>query len=462
MNKPIYIAFMLLLLLSSTANAQFQVNSKVIDKESGKAIPFANISIENTTKGTMSNQEGKFQLHINLVGINTKVIVSSLGYQTLRIHPKKIGKTIQLNPVTYGIDEVKVSTSKLLSDPKKILKECMKAAPSFRPDEPYINKGFLRQTHLSNNKYDKLIEAALYTYSVPNDLKFKIHITEKRNTYDKRSYSVKQLQFFKYWDHMRYKKAKQKAKNINLNKEEIATLVREKDEQRNSLKKINQLNMAYQAKLPEKSNSYGFDLKKISNHKSIQLKLDTIIEKNEEYLYKIKILPTAKALKKRLFIHLGYLYISTKDYALYEIKCAMIPNPNEKDSICKLITPTFSNNFTIKYNRIKNKLYPSYYKYYDLDGTYSFKRFKKQPRIKRELLFTEIITQKDQINQLLPKQWNDKLYEPTEYHPDFWKNYTILLETKDEAKLRKDLEAEVSMQEQYQHVSDSIRINQIN
>ncbi|PXX97887.1 hypothetical protein DF185_18135 [Marinifilum breve] len=453
---------MIVLAMATSLQAQIQINSKVIDKESGKAIPFANISIANTTKGTISNQEGDFQLYIPMTGLNTRVLVSSLGYQSVSIHPKKVGKNIQLTPITYDLTEIKVTASKLLNDPKKILKECMKAAPGFKPDQPYINKGFLRQTHMLNNQYVKLIEAALITHSNPEDQNFKIHIKEKRNTYDKRSYHVKELQLFKYWDHMRYKKAKQKAKNTNLNEEEIANLIREQDEETNSLDKLIQINMAYQAKLPKISYSYCFDLNSISKYKPIQLKLDTILEQNDEFVYKIKILPTAKALKRDYFIHLGYLYISTKDYALYEIECAMLPNPNEKDSIAKRIIPSFANNFTIRYNRIKNKLYPSYYKYYDLDGTYSLKSLDKQPRIKRELLFTEIITQKDQISQMLPTQWNDKLYEDSEYHPEFWENYTILLETKDEAKLRKDLESEVSLKEQYQHATDSIRINQIN
>lgn len=458
MKNSILLVILLITSLCLSSNAQIQIQSKIVDNKTGEAIPFANISIENTTKGTMSNQEGKFQLHINLVGINTKVIVSSLGYQTLRIHPKKIGKTIQLNPVTYGIDEVKVSASKLLSDPKKILKECMKAAPSFRPDEPYINKGFLRQTSLLGKKYMKLIEAALFTYSTPKEPKFKVHILEKRNTFDNREIDAKNLFFFKKWKEVNYKKATRVSESYQPSKEELQQLIRSTDEERNSITKLRRLNTAYQPKIGD----MWHDLKKIYKSNMHQIKLDTILDLNGERMYKLKILPTAKWLKKGYYLNLGYLLISSKDFSLHELKIAHLINSiytskkNTAISYCKIL----------KYKKHNGKLYPYYYKSFgsDFAGYSSYeieKKRKKKPKLIKELLFTEIITQKDQINQLLPTQWNDKLYEPTKYHPEFWENYTILLETKDEAKLRKDLEAEVSMQEQYQHASDSIRINQI-
>lgn len=459
MKNPILLVILIITSLCLSSNAQIQIQSKIVDNKTGEAIPFANISIENTTKGTMSNQEGKFQLHINLVGINTKVIVSSLGYQTLRIHPKKIGKTIQLNPVSYGIDEVKVSANKLLSDPKKILKECMKAAPSFRPNQPYINKGFLRQTSLLDKKYMKLIEAALFTYATPEEPKIKVHILEKRNTFDNREIDAKNLYFFKQWKKMNHKKAKQTSKNYQPSKEELQQLVRDTDEERNSISNLRRLKTAHQPKIGD----MWYHLKNIYKCRIHQIKLDTILDLDGEQMYKLKVLPTKKQLKDGVYLVLGYLLISTKDFALHELKIGHLINSiytskkNTAISYCKIL----------KYKKHNGKLYPYYYKSFgsDFAGYSSYeieKKRKKKPKLIKELLFTEIITQKDQINQLLPTQWNDKLYEPTKYHPEFWENYTILLETKDEAKLRKDLEAEVSIKEQYQHATDSIRINQIN
>ena len=213
--KAILSTSLIIVIFLTNVQAQIQVKSKIIDKESQKAIPFANISVAETTKGTISNKEGDFQLYIPMVGLNTRVLISSLGYQSISIHPKKIGNKIELIPVSYDISEVKVSASKLMSDPKKILKECMKAAPNFKPDQPYINKGFLRQTSLLDKKYMKLIEAALFTYATPEEPKIKVHILEKRNTFDNREIDAKNLYFFKQWKEVRYKKAQKNSKNYN-------------------------------------------------------------------------------------------------------------------------------------------------------------------------------------------------------------------------------------------------------
>lgn len=458
MNKPIYIAFLLLNLLSSAANAQIQVNSKVVDKESGKAIPSANISIANTTKGTMSNQEGDFQLHIPLSGVNTRVLISSLGYKSISIHPKEIGKTIELSPVSYGISEVKISANKLMNDPKKILKECMKAAPGFKPDQPYINKGFLRQTSLLDKKYMKLIEAALFTYSSPDDSKIQVHIMEKRNTFDNREIDAKQLYFFKQWKKMSYKNAQKTSKDYQPNKEELQKLVRDTDEERNSISNLRRLKTAHQPKIGD----MWHDLKKIYKSNFHQLKLDTILDLDGERMYKLKILPTAKELKESPDIMLGHLLISTVDFALHELKIGDYKNPKIKSRIY------MSYYYILKYKKYKGKLYPTYYKSYGRDFAgftthrYDSNKKRKNPNLIKEFLFTEIIEDATEVKQNLPAKWNDKLYEPSEYHPEFWENYTILLETKDEAKLRKDLESEVSLKEQYQHPTDSIRINQIN
>jgi len=463
MNKAIVIATFLLCTFFS-ATAQIQVKSKIIDKETKKAIPFANISIAETTKGTISNKEGDFQLYISTSGLNTRVLVSSLGYQTVSIHPKKIGEVIKLIPVTYDISEVKVSASKLMSDPKKILKECMKAAPNFKPNQPYINKGFLRQTHLLNKKYVKLIEAALLTYSTPNESRSKVHIVEKRNTYDNREIDSKHLSFFKNWDSMRRKKAQREAETFTPNKEELLELIQGADEEKNSICDLIQLETAYEANIK----SLRYNLNVLYKNKYTQFKLDTILDRDGEAVYKIKILPTPKTLQNGVIIDLGHLLVSAKDFALYELKFARVQNPNLKDKRLIGFTNLFSSNFTLKYKRYKEKLYPTYYKSHRRDFTGMSSDLKNQiqqkkyPRISRELLFTEIIENANEITNTIPKKWNDKLYQPSEYHPEFWENYTILLETKDEAKLRTDLEGESNMQEQYQHSTDSVQINRVN
>ena len=52
-------------LASSNANAQFVLQGKIVDSESGDAIPFVNIQIVNTGYGTAGNDLGEFLFKID-------------------------------------------------------------------------------------------------------------------------------------------------------------------------------------------------------------------------------------------------------------------------------------------------------------------------------------------------------------------------------------------------------------
>ncbi|RZT92457.1 carboxypeptidase-like protein [Ancylomarina subtilis] len=461
MTKTILSTALFLLILLTSTQAQVQISSSIIDKKSKAAIPYANISIAKTTKGTISNKDGQFQLSIENPQTDTRILISSLGYQSLSLNIDEItkAKTIELKAIAYDLSEVNVNASRLMSDPKKILKACMKAAPRFRPDKPYINKGFLRQSHLLNKKYVKLIEAALFTYATPEEPKLKVHILEKRNTYDNREIDAKELYFFKQWNDVRYKKALKQSKTYKPSNEELQKLIRDTDEERNSISKLRRLKTAYQPKIDD----MWHDLNKIYKSSMHQIKLDTILDRDGEAIYKIKILPTAKQLKSSYSIRLGYLLISAKDFALHELKIGDVENPKMKSRYYH------SYNHTLKYKKHKGKLYPYYYRSFgrDFAGYTSLMHHRdnelaKTPNLIKEFLFTEIIEEPNQITEMLPNKWNDKLYIPSEYHPEFWENYSILLETKNEAKLREDLESEIDMKQQFSKSADSIRINQVN
>ena len=70
---------------------------------------------------------------------------------------------------------------------------------------------------------------------------------------------------------------------------------------------------------------------------------------------------------------------------------------------------------------------------------------------KQEILFTEIITQESEMNKyLVSKNWNDNLFLPRVYNEQFWDNYNILLESKEQQKLILDLEKKISLKKQFE------------
>ncbi len=105
--------FLLLLLpkLIFSQNTNWQISGKVIDK-SKIAVPFANVYVNNTSIGTTTDQNGVFSLNIPARFQKIDLVISFVGYETLK---KTIFKTDKKNQnITFilanGIElkEVKV------------------------------------------------------------------------------------------------------------------------------------------------------------------------------------------------------------------------------------------------------------------------------------------------------------------------------------------------------------------
>jgi hypothetical protein len=57
----------------------------------------------------------------------------------------------------------------------------------------------------------------------------------------------------------------------------------------------------------------------------------------------------------------------------------------------------------------------------------------------QEILFTQVILDKDKIEQALTQKWDSDIFAIKPYNKDFWKNYNTLLESEEDEKLIQDL-----------------------
>jgi hypothetical protein len=104
MKKLLAIIFLLI------SNFGFsQIKAVIFDKETKEKISYVNIWIENENIGTTSNANGEFIIENSEGEI---LILSSLGYETMKINLKKVPSKIFLLPKSYELDEVIVSTKK--------------------------------------------------------------------------------------------------------------------------------------------------------------------------------------------------------------------------------------------------------------------------------------------------------------------------------------------------------------
>ncbi len=70
-----------LLLLSSCVFSQRTIKGRVVNESNGNPIPSGSVFISNTSKGTVCNSEGQFQLN-DVPSGKHELVVSSIGYET--------------------------------------------------------------------------------------------------------------------------------------------------------------------------------------------------------------------------------------------------------------------------------------------------------------------------------------------------------------------------------------------
>lgn len=123
--------FYLVVLLTCSVQAQFDITGRIIDATTKKPLPFASVTTSNSF--SIADLDGNFLLKATLV--NDSIFVSYVGYQSQKIIiNKQKNILIKLNPISENLREVavgnnsatkimqRVLTNKNQNDPQKKLK----------------------------------------------------------------------------------------------------------------------------------------------------------------------------------------------------------------------------------------------------------------------------------------------------------------------------------------------------
>lgn len=103
MNPLPHFLFLLLLVLPQQIGSQtIELSGKVMDNQTGSGLPFATITLLNTTGGTITDVSGHFKLTVRR--LPTTLIVSSIGYRS---------DSIQINQNNYLEINLRVNTTAL-------------------------------------------------------------------------------------------------------------------------------------------------------------------------------------------------------------------------------------------------------------------------------------------------------------------------------------------------------------
>jgi CarboxypepD_reg-like domain len=135
----------------------------VKDKETSQPIVFANIHIEGTRKGTVSNSDGEFTIKIPGNYLSGKISISSIGYKILTLPIdalKENQNVIELSLTAYPIEELTIYNM----DPYDLLISAKKNISENYSQKPVMMDAFYRETIKKNRTYVSVSEAILKAY----------------------------------------------------------------------------------------------------------------------------------------------------------------------------------------------------------------------------------------------------------------------------------------------------------
>ncbi|NOZ35366.1 MAG: hypothetical protein GXO80_08720 [Chlorobi bacterium] len=141
-------------------------SGKIINAKTKTAVPYVSVGILNTTKGTISNQNGEFSLKIPLKYRDSIVYISSIGFKSREyfvsaLPPNK--QIIQLKPEYISIQEVIIRNE----DPAQIVKNAI-----YNTKKNYIRKkclitSFYREGVIKNKILNNYSEALIKILKTP-------------------------------------------------------------------------------------------------------------------------------------------------------------------------------------------------------------------------------------------------------------------------------------------------------
>ena len=134
------------LIFSLNAVAQTEIKGKIVDFSNLHPIESANIYIKNSTIGTISNTDGNFVLVVPPESLNDTLVISSIGYKSFKTAIQDFDATMDifLEEDIASLDEVILIAETRPKTGNDIVLRAIKGLADNLPEQPYLQKGFLR------------------------------------------------------------------------------------------------------------------------------------------------------------------------------------------------------------------------------------------------------------------------------------------------------------------------------
>lgn len=138
-------------------NQTITVRGKVIDELNGSPIPFANISLSGTYKGTSSNEDGEFEL--SLTKLPSELLISHLSHEKKMIYVYSETNELEINlkPSQITLEEVTIKAKRNNNAYYQLVKKAYDRLSKSATVMKY-GKAFYRQKSQREEKYTEIFE----------------------------------------------------------------------------------------------------------------------------------------------------------------------------------------------------------------------------------------------------------------------------------------------------------------
>lgn len=461
---------LILIFIGLIGYSQIELKNKVVDFLTLMPLENASIYVQNTTIGTVTNSDGKFVLLVPKMHEKDTLIVSSIGFKSYKIPVNEFDNSIDLflEEDVASLDEIVVVAETRSKKGSDIVLKILENLSENLPESSYIQKGFLRHKERNKVEFKWLIESAITVYdsgytSNSNDY-LKINVDQVRKSYDLRE--VDSIFSYVSYKNQNTKRNRLRAKDVkrrNITTEQLVRAIKWNDNRVNGLQNL------FQGKLNLLRNSK--DAKALFGDNVLEkhhFELDTILVDDGRKLYKIRIDESndfvglqTKGIFNEGYVAKGWLYAYYDNYAVKKIEYNLIAASDAQKVRSKRLFDTQVNHkLVITYMEYEDKMYPKYI-YYETPKLVNVslktdekltdkekERYNKEERYYytiQEILFSEVITDKEEIKKALQKKWDMDIFSPKPYNKEFWKNYNVLLESEEDEKLIQDLTKRASL-----------------
>ncbi len=442
-------------LFSLNGNGQSRlINGQIADINTKTGIPYAHIYVQDQAHGTVSNENGYFEIKISSE-INIPVLViSHVGYMSAVIKINELDSDqifVLLESTENLLDEIVIRPYR--DSVKQILISAGARIKKNYPTKPYMMKAFYREVNRQGDQHVRLVEAAVSIYDRGYDKNIidannlSVKVEEIRRSDDRIQLSWKEA--IRKWVYERNGVHKtlrddplRRIAFANNNFQLIALEYEHLDVNKRITNPAIE-NFVFFKSLFFLDGKYTFLLDSISLYEDIPVYCISFFEQEPS--------------SKKLAVGEGKIIIRQDNLAVLDFLGRLVRTNAEAPY--KYFTP-FENNllsvYHIKYREVRGKYYLSYIssKSYGSNNPY-FGGFTEDVN-KRLFQFNELLVTDLDLKKARPfkksevmKQDKDLYDAKAKYNEEFWKEYTFMIDREIEDRIKNELEVKTPLTIQF-------------